>query len=122
MSTTVTPANRSKASTAKAAWGELNLRQQVYLIEVYRLDQRAEERARSAFNDGDRAGKAADWRWVRYGTVGVEEALPSPLWSAISGRGLRDPGTGSTFAALADRGLIEQRHDNGFFGPVLFVK
>jgi hypothetical protein len=59
--------------------------------------------------------KAAEWRWLEYSEPVPEIAWPgSRLWTAIKKMAPIDQGTGSTFRALADRGLvqIEEREFN----------
>jgi len=107
-------AKRTREAKARAAWEALNDRQWAYLEEAFRQDQKAEERARSAWSYGEQAGPASSWRWVLYGNTLVGDA---PLRLALVRRGLVDRGTGSTWAALADRGLLETR--TGLVGTAL---
>lgn len=87
----------------RAPWDALNERQRHYLTAIYEVDQSQEEdqRVAGAMGDWDRQ-PASEWRWIRYysehGDTEVQEAI---------GREHIDPGTGSTFAALEKRGLIE---------------
>jgi len=100
------------AERLSAMWAELNERQRAYLRALYDCDQ-AEERARrqmAARGHWSRA-QASEWRWVMYEPV----SLPSALYSALRTAGLVDPGTGSTWAALRDRGLVRTPIPNGIF-------
>lgn len=88
------------------AWEALNDRQRAYLEAAYREDQRAEAFERSAFSHGLSRRPANEWRWIPYGSPLVE----SSLQTALKVRGLVDKGTGSTFVALRDRGLLLTCH------------
>src|SRR6266702_8312485 len=51
--------------------------------------------------------KASEWRWLEYAEpVPILGRDGSPLWKRIKKLGMVDQGTGSTFSALADRGLV----------------
>ena len=92
---------------------ELNERQRAYLHTLYECDQAKEtdrrERASRGFYDRT---PASEWRWVMYGPV----APPSALYSTLHAAGLVDPGTGSTWQALEDRGLCQCRYTPDPFG------
>ncbi len=104
---TGTPAGGKAGSTkALTRWRELNDRQRAYLVAVYSADQAAEATERSAWSRGLERRPADEWRWLLYGSPLVE----SPLQLALAAEDLVDRGTGSTFAALADRGLLLTRH------------
>lgn len=87
-------------------WLDFNERQRAYLAAVYREDQQEEARQRSAWARGTKAAPAEEWRWVLYGSPVVDETR---LRSALKEVRLVDRGAGSTFAALADRGLLLTR-------------
>src|ERR1700720_3421238 len=51
--------------------------------------------------------KASEWRWLEYAEpVPILGRDGSPLWKRIKKLEPVDQGTGSTFNALADRGLV----------------
>ncbi|MEW6638348.1 MAG: hypothetical protein AB1425_16210 [Actinomycetota bacterium] len=93
-------------SEAAEAWEALGDRQRAYLEAAYREDQRAEDFERSAFSRGLSRRPADEWRWIPYGS----SLVGSFLQAALKVRGLVYKGTGSTFAALRDRGLLLTRH------------
>jgi hypothetical protein len=88
----------------------LNERQRTYLREAFKLDQEIEaavkeRRARGWFDEPP----ASVWRWLRYGYVsGVDD--PSGLALRLGRHEATDEGTGSTWQALARRGLIKTRY------------
>jgi hypothetical protein len=85
-------------------WDELNERQQTYFKQIFEIDQDREESERGAWNRGDRPRPADEWRWIEYLELfGNSSQLRQKLKTA----GVVDPGTGSTFKALATRKLIE---------------
>ena len=87
----------------------LNDRQRAYLLAIFETDQEAEAAMRSIpYRPFEQRPKASEWRWLEY-SEGVPEAgrPPSALYSRIKKLKLVDQGTGSTFSALADRGLVE---------------
>ena len=95
----------------------LNDRQKTYLLAIFRQDQLREADQRGAWNRGQRAQPAAEWRWIAYGTA--ESMLRLQLLEAH----LVDEGTGSTFESLERRGLIECRYERDPLGiPILLVK
>lgn len=116
-------AKATQEAKARRSWEALNDRQRAYLEEACRQDRKAEERARSSWSYGERAGPASSWRWILYGNTLVNDA---PLRLALLRRGLVDKGTGSTWASLADRRLLETRIGcvNTALGPteVLYVR
>jgi DNA-binding MarR family transcriptional regulator len=87
----------------KITWDDLNERQQTYLKLIYENDQVQEQ------NEKWRAARtwhpqpASVWRWILYANT---EYGHTPLKQAIKDAGYVDPGTGSTFKALEERGLI----------------
>jgi len=94
-------------------WAELNPRQRGYLLTIYRLDQEAEARERGSWGAGSRARPATEWRWLTYGYVSVGRGAPrGAIQRALDSEYRRDQGAGATLAALSDRGLIEERHDD----------
>lgn len=86
---------------------ELNDRQRAYLRALYDCDQAKEAERRMSASRGfyDRT-PASEWRFVMYGPV----APPSALYTALRSAGLVDSGTGSTWQALEDRGLVQCRY------------
>jgi hypothetical protein len=91
----------------------LNDRQRAFLQAIFDTDQAIEADMRaipfSPFHDRP---KASAWRWMEYSEPIPEIAKQaSRLYAAIKKAAKIDQGTGSTFTALADRGLIEvQEH------------
>jgi hypothetical protein len=111
----------------EAIWGGLNERQRTYLREAYLLDQDTEagirlSRARGFYHDPP----ASEWRWLRYGYVhDVDD--PSGLALRLRGAGVErtkrvDQGTGSTWQALARRGLMETRYVPHPLVPTLLLE
>ncbi len=85
-------------------WDELNERQQTYLKQIFEIDQNREESERGAWNSGGRPRPADEWRWIEYLELFVHS---SQLRQKLKTAKVVDPGTGSTFKALATRKLIE---------------
>lgn len=87
---------------------DLNERQRAYLTALYDCDQSEENarRARAARGDWFDRTPASEWRWMMYGPV----LPPSMLYMKLSHAKLIDPGTGSTWQALEDRGLVQCRY------------
>lgn len=85
-------------------WDELNERQQTYLKQIFEIDQNREESERGAWNSGGRPRPADEWRWIEYLELFGNS---SPLRQKLKAQDVVDPGTGSTFKALATRKLIE---------------
>lgn len=101
-------------------WATLNERQRAYLRALYDCDQAKESelRQRAARGFYDRT-PASEWRWQMYGPV----APPSALYTALRSANLVDPGTGATWQALEDRGLVRCRTASDAFGaPLLEVQ
>lgn len=108
---------------AQQDWAALNDRQQATMECFFRAEQRVEEYERGAWNRGDRARPAAEWRWLQFGPVDDGGAAgDGPLQSQLRSLGLLDPGTGATLAALRDRGLIQHRREISGFFPVLWIQ
>ncbi len=73
----------------------------------------AKDRERGAWGAGSRARPAAEWRWLTYGYVLVGGGAPrGAVQMALDSADRRDRGAGATLAAMAARGLIEERHDD----------
>ncbi len=112
----------------KTLWDELNERQQAYLVALYNKDQEAEWRARGAWRRGERSQPADKWRWIEYGPVGASRLINyhPPLRYELRQRDLVDQGSGATWEALEQRGLVERRSDLDFAGHwafhILYVK
>lgn len=104
-------------------WLELNDRQRQYIQAIFKADQEAEEYERSAWTRGRRSQPASIWRWIKY--EGVGDSGNSKLRRALKEQNLIDPGTGATFEALEQRGLIDCKYEK-LYGPgepsTLFVK
>jgi hypothetical protein len=98
-------------------WAELNERQRAYLRALYECDQATEagRRARAARGFYDRT-PAHEWRWQMYGPA------DSALYTRLHAAGLVDPGTGATWQALEDRGLVQCRYVSDAFGQLLEVQ
>ena len=90
-------------------WADLNERQQKYMQAIYDQDQENERHERGAWSRGYRPRPAAQWRWMYYGII-PEIGSDSPLRRRLKAVQLVDPGTGSTFAALEKRKLIQCRY------------
>jgi hypothetical protein len=91
-------------------WQALNERQRTYLREAFKLDQETEAAVRERRSRGwyDEP-PASVWRWLRYGYVsGVDD--PSGPALRLMRHEATDEGTGSTWQALARRGLIKTRY------------
>lgn len=92
-----------------AAAPGLNNRQRAYLQAIFDTDQAVEADMRSMpFRPFQDRPKASEWRWLEYSEPIPEIDKPaSRLYAAIKQVAKIDQGTGSTFSALADRGLIQ---------------
>ena len=91
----------------------LNDRQRQYLLAVYRLDQQLEAEHKRDYHRGIITA-AAEWRAMPYGRwEQMLEKPPTPLRQLLeqaqlaNRKRLVDPGIGSTWKALAERGLVE---------------
>ncbi|WP_261210323.1 hypothetical protein [Laspinema sp. D2d] len=85
-------------------WDELNERQRVYLQQIFEIDQDREESEHGAWNRGERPRPADEWRWIEYLELFGNS---SQLRQKLKAADVVDPGTGSTFKALAKSKLIE---------------
>ncbi|MCT7984936.1 hypothetical protein NG796_16820 [Laspinema sp. A4] len=85
-------------------WDELNERQQTYLKQIFEIDQNREAGERGAWNSGCRPRPASEWRWIEYLELFGNS---SQLRQKLKAADVVDPGTGSTFKALAKSKLIE---------------
>ncbi|MFJ2752784.1 hypothetical protein [Streptomyces sp. NPDC087297] len=95
------------AGKAQTAWDGLNERQRAYLHVLYDHDQAAEQQRAADWTSGrsmDDRTPAAEWRWIDVVTPGTK--LTS-VQRDLAKRDVRDPGVGSTLAALTRAGLIE---------------
>lgn len=98
-------------------WQALNERQQAYLQAIYELDQANEQYYKQSWHVS-RQGyppPSSEWRWILYGPV----SPMSKLEQALRAQRLIDPGTGSTFESLDQRGCIERKWDEE---TLLYVK
>lgn len=102
---------------------QLNDRQRQYLLAAYQLDQRLEAAHKNDYHRGIIA-PAAEWRAMPYGRW--QHFLLKPPTElrqlieeqqAASQQRLVDPGTGSTWKALAERGLVEVEERAIITGP-----
>lgn len=88
----------------------LNDRQRHYLLAAYALDQEAEQDRIRLFARGlleEARVSASVWRWIPYGRWQHLPGRPAtPLRQALDAA-LVSAGTGSTWKALASRGLVE---------------
>jgi hypothetical protein len=87
----------------------LNARQRAYLTAIFDVDQPVEADMRSMpFSPFQHRPKASEWRWLEYSDpIPLINKPASRLYDAIQQASKIDQGTGSTFSALADRGLID---------------
>ncbi|MFE3629506.1 hypothetical protein [Streptomyces goshikiensis] len=95
------------AGKAQAAWDGLNERQRNYMHVLFEHDQAAEEQRAADWASGrtmDDRTPAAEWRWIDVVTPG---STLTSVQRDLAKRDVRDPGVGSTLAALARAGLIE---------------
>jgi hypothetical protein len=103
-----------------------NNHQCVYLLAIFKVDQEVEsENAPDRFRPFQPRPKASEWRWLEYSEPVHEIIKPaSRLYEAIENAAPIDQGTGSTFRALADRGLIEveEREFNVHGQPKPYVR
>ena len=88
---------------------QLNERQRAYLLAIFTVDQALEAEMRLIpYRPFQPRPKASEWRWLEYSEPVPEIDKPaSRLYESIKQAAPIDQGTGATFAALADRGLIE---------------
>lgn len=84
-------------------WDSLNERQQTYMRAIFKQDQAQEQYERQRAARDWRSRPADKWRWIEYGDA---FSGYTPLKQAIKDAKMVDPGTGSTFRALAERGYI----------------
>lgn len=98
-----------KQNKAAQAWADLNERQQAYLRAIYEADQETERDRQSEGARGNWDNTPASvWRWRLYATLAP--GGDTPLKHLIRVEKLIDEGTGSTFAALEKRGLVELKY------------
>lgn len=91
--------------TEGMTWDDLNTRQQAYLTAIFDQDQENERNEQSQWSRGGRPRPAIEWRWMFYG-LRPDLGIESPLRARLRATHQIDEGTGSTFEALAERGLI----------------
>ena len=88
---------------------DLNERQLFYLQAIYQLDQIQESYQRRKSAERFDRTPAKIWRRVWYdNNPAVGGMMRTELYNRLHAAGYVDPGTGSTFKALADRGLIDR--------------
>ncbi|MFD5878459.1 hypothetical protein [Streptomyces yangpuensis] len=95
------------AGKAQKAWDALNERQRTYMHVLFDHDQAAEEQRAADWASGrtmDDRTPAAEWRWIDVVTPG---SRLTSVQQDLAKRDVRDPGVGSTLAALTRAGLIE---------------
>ncbi len=87
----------------------LNDRQRAYLLAIFDTDQAVEADMRSIpFSPFQDRPKASEWRWMEYcEPIPLIGKAASRLYAAIKKASKIDQGTGSTFDALATRGLVQ---------------
>lgn len=85
----------------------LNERQRTYLLAVYNIDQE-----REAQHKGFGAAPSRLWRWIEYGPDAYRsETWDGPLRASLAKAGMIDLGSGSTWSALKDLGLVESKQE-----------
>lgn len=95
--------------TSGEIWGELNERQRFYMLAIFEIDQMQEAHQRRRAAEYFDNTPAEVWRKVWYDNKpGTSHAIRTELYSRLQTAGYVDPGTGSTFKALADRGYIKR--------------
>jgi hypothetical protein len=102
----VTMPQKAKASPSASTWSSLNARQQAYLGAIFDADQAVEQAENSRWSRGGRRRPADQWRWMIYCIL---DGCEQPVMAHLHQKCTIDEGTGSTFAALARRNLIEIR-------------
>lgn len=99
------------ASKTPASPPVLNDRQRQYLLAAYQTDQQvAQDRKRDYLRGINDRRPAAEWRWLPYGCWEHWAGRPpTPLRECLAGLNTKliSEGTGSTWRALAQRGLLE---------------
>lgn len=96
-------------------WNSLNPRQQKYLSCIYEADQSAQKYEKTGWSPGRESRPASVWRWLPYSSDGYLRHL-------FKDEQLVDKGSGSTFAALRDRNIIDCKYEFGLFDSILYVK
>jgi hypothetical protein len=103
----------ASAAALQRIAADLNARQRAYLLAAYDEDQRREAR-----NRGPGGRPAGEYRWIEYGPVGAKW-LDNPgaflLRHGLERAGLVSRGTGATWAALEERGLLTTTHTHTGF-------
>lgn len=99
-----------------SAWQELNDRQRQYLEVIYRADTEAEAAEAASWKRGWKRRPANVWRWLSYNLTNL--GSPTPLKRRLLRQDLVDQGTGSTFDALARRGLILYEEGDGLMARI----
>lgn len=97
-----------RTDASMAVWQALNQRQQTYLTLIYESDQIQERNEKARTARDWRSRPADEWRWILYANTMYGH---TPLKQHIKDAGMVDPGTGSTFKALEERGLILARSE-----------
>lgn len=104
---TSSPPVEAKPDKHRLLWEDLNPRQQTYLRLIFEQDQQREASEKQQDWKRGLTRPASQWRWIDYAEIlGVSSKFRCLLQEA----GEVDPGTGSTFKALATRKLIEVRY------------
>ena len=92
-----------KEKTEQDAWSRLNTRQHLYMKAIFEADQAQERNERQRASMDQRSQSAKKWCWITYAdTIHGHTPLKQRL---VDGK-VVDPGTGSTFKALEERGYI----------------
>lgn len=106
----------SNLAPMPSAWQELNDRQRQYLEVIYRADTEAEAAEAASWKRGWKRRPADVWRWLPYNLTNL--GSPTPLKRRLLRCNLVDQGTGSTFDALARRGLILYEEGDGLMARI----
>ncbi len=95
----------------------LNKRQQKFLYRIFDHDQMAEQEQKDAWHAGRHRQTASVWRWMTYNPYEIYGLIRD-----FRGDKLSDPGTGATFKALKQKGLIELHHPSLEFPNIVNIK
>ncbi|MFD7881882.1 helix-turn-helix domain-containing protein [Streptomyces bauhiniae] len=106
------PGPRAGRSTLIETWNGLNDRQRIYLEACFLQDVEEERAERARYARTGQRRPAAEWRKMTLALyVPPEITGHSRLQERLRDRGVHDPGTGPSIAALDRRGLIAVHHD-----------
>ena len=104
-------AMRSSGRKSKSVdmWSTLNERQRAFMRIIYLTDQLQERNAKGLMRLEGRSIPTDRWRWIEYADTYAGHTRSK---TRLKEAGLVDPGTGSTFEALRERGLILVKYDH----------